>query len=298
MPKAKGPDFLVMATQKSGAYWVTALLDAHPEINCFPAMYGGQTGAEEVHLFDDLASIDKDGGKKFKRIFTERHKGFFADLTPYLDKVPRHKFYDMFRERYNQWCDFQRKKRLVGEKTAEYLLHLDIVDYFYPDIKKLCIIREPKDRIVSFHFHQLRKGQKIKKELTDEYVLNYCKNRMRIEYEVLLNYDGNIHCFTYEKLTEDPYDAINGILNYLGAESSKEIIGHMIFQGSFENLTKKDKLIKDRSRKRGEEFRGSHYRKGAIGDWKNYLTKKQTDIIDGALSDLEKKVFRKYNLSY
>jgi len=294
----KEPDFLVIATQKSGCYWVSALMDAHPEISCFPSMYGGQTGVEEGHVFDVLATTDKDGGKQFIKSFTETREGFFADLVPYLHKVSRNKLYDLFRERYSQWCNLYRKKLLVGEKTAEYLLHLDIVDYFYPRIKKLCIIRNPKDRVVSFHFHQLRRGQKIEQKITDKYVLNYCQNRMKREYEILLNYKGNIHCFTYEALTKNPELVVDGILEYLEVKSTNEIIANMISRASFENLTKKDKLIKDRSRKRGEENRKSQYRKGIIGDWKNHLTPKQAEIIDDALSDLEKKVFRKYNLSY
>lgn len=293
----KEPDFLVIATQKSGCYWLSALMDAHPEISCFPSMYGGQTGVGEGHVFDILGSIDEDGGKQFTKSFTETRNGFFADLVPYLHKGSRRELYDLFRERYSQWCNLYRKKRLVGEKTAEYLLHLDIVDYFYPKIKKICIIRDPKDRVVSFHFHQLRKKQKTEEKITDEYVLRYCLNRMKKEYEILLNYNGNIHCFTYEALTKDPHPIIGGILDYLGVKRTKKIIDRMIAEASFENLTKKDRILNEGSRKRGEENRQSQYRKGAVGDWKNHLTPKQAEIIDTTLSDLERKVFQKYNLS-
>ena len=292
----KEPDFLVIGMQKSGTYWVTALLDAHPEINCFPAMYGGQSNSEEVHLFDDLASIDQDNGKKFKDIFNRRHNGFFSDLTPYLNKVNRNELYDLFRKRYNQFCNLQRKKRLVGEKTAEYVLHLGIVDYFYPKIKKLCIIRDPKDRIVSFHFHQLRKRKKFEEQISDEYVKDYCKNRIKKEYETLLAYKGSVNCFTYEALSKEPDRIINGVLDYLGVASNKEIVESMITEGSFKSLTKKNKLIKDKIRNQGEEFRKSHYRKGVVGDWINHLNKKQVDITNSILSDLEQKVFEKYNL--
>ncbi len=291
------PDFLVMATQKSGCYWVSALMDAHPEISCFPSMYGGQTGVGEGHVFDVLGSIDDDGGKQFIKSFTKTRDGFFADLVHYLHQLSRHKLYDLFRERYSQWCNLYRKKRLVGEKTAEYLLHLDIVDYFYPKIKKLCIIRDPKDRVVSFHFHQLRKQQKTEEKITDEYVLSYCLNRIKKEYEILLNYNGNMHCFTYEALTKNPHQVLRDILDYLEVKSTKEIVNQMIAEASFENLTKKDRILDEGSRKRGEENRYSQYRKGIVGDWKNYLTPKQTKMIDTIIFDLEKKVFQKYNLN-
>lgn len=82
MPDIREPDFLVVGLQKCGTFWVTALLDAHPEISCIPSFFGGRDGVKEVHLFDTLASIDEDGGERFRRVFGHKHEGFFADLVP------------------------------------------------------------------------------------------------------------------------------------------------------------------------------------------------------------------------
>ena len=141
--KNKNPDFFVVGLQKSGSYWVTALLNAHPEIRCFPDLYGGQTGVGEGRIFDMLASIDEDNGVAFKNSFLNYHNGFYADLVPLLNKISRKDLYIKFRDRYREWCNMHRNgKRLVGDKTTEYIFHLDMIDDFYPGVKKICIIRD------------------------------------------------------------------------------------------------------------------------------------------------------------
>ena len=35
------PDFLIVGLQKCGTYWLTALLDSHPEISSLPPLPGG-----------------------------------------------------------------------------------------------------------------------------------------------------------------------------------------------------------------------------------------------------------------
>ena len=300
MSETPPPDFIVIGLQRSGSSWVTAFLSGHPEIICIPTLYGEQTGVGEGHIFDNLAKIDEDGGKSCLHSFTHYHDDFFAPLVPLIiNKVSKKELYDAFRERYNLWCDVQRKKtgkRLVGEKTTEYVFYLDLIDEFYPGIKKLCILRDPRDRIVSFHFHKLRRNQKKENKITDAYTKNYCQTRIKPEYEKLLAYSGNIHCFTYEQMTSDPKTTLRNILNYLEAKTSNEIIEAMIKEGSFESVTERDQIAKDGKRKRGQESLKSHYRKGIVEDWKNHLTKEQVAIIKQELSSLQKKVCKKYNL--
>ena len=282
--KIPPPDFLVVGMNKSGSYWLAAMLDAHPEINCFPNLPGGKSGVGEPHVFDVLGSIDEDGGQKFARSFTETRDGYFADLVPYLNKVSRNELYDMFRERYSSWCDKFRKKRLVGEKTQEYIFYLDIIDYFYPTIKKICIIRDPKDRLVSFHFNEIRKGrQEYSTTIADDFIEGFL-SRVKKEYSVLLNYSGEMYCYTYESMKEKSWETITGVLNYLGAKVSDIILKIMVEAGSFERLSALDKFYDENKqgkimdiknilgRKPGEEQWTSQYRKGIVGDWKNYLT--------------------------
>lgn len=287
----KGPDFLVVGTQKSGTYWVTALLNSHPDISCFPSLYGGQSGVNEAHFFDGVSNLICGDNEEFRRVFLGSHGGFFADLVSLMGSMTNNELLQLFCHRYIEFCETQRKgKRFLGEKTTEYVFCLDLIDKFFPDIKKLCILRDPRDRIVSFHFHQLRKKQKTEENITDDYIRWYCLSRIKVEYLSLINYAGNIYCVDYESLSANTGEVLLGLLNYLGVRSSADMIKSMAEAASFRSLTAVDKLSAAGSRKQGCESRESHYRKGIVGDWEAYLSNHQVEIIEECIGDLQGKI--------
>lgn len=296
--KSCPPNFLVVGLNKSGTYWLTSLLNNHPKITCIPAMYGGQTGVEEGHFFDNLGSIDQDGAQRFRKGFTGSHKGYFADLIPNLEKVSRDELHKMFKERYEQWLGMYKEEgKILGEKTAEYIMYMPLLDSMYPDMKKICIFRDPKDRIVSYHFHQLRKGQKVEEELTDEYVRNHCTDRIAKDYQALLDYDGNLKVITYADMQSNTAEVVRDVFKYLNVEATDDEVNSMVEASTFESMTKKDKINTEGSRKAGEESRQSYYRKGIVGDWKNVMSDAQVSIVEEILGEMEKQIFKKYNLN-
>ena len=303
--KTKEPDFLIVGLEKSGTHWVSGLLNAHPETACIPfkAFFGWQEKYQkeffgEQHLFNTLGSLEPGNEDKFSRPisdYLERNNKFFAAEAALAGKIPKEELYKKFIERYNELCELHRQgKKLVGESTPAYVFYLDFIDSFYPRIKKLCITREPKDRVVSWHFNEVRKGRKMETEISDEFAADYCRNRIIKEYEALLAYGGHIHCFAYESLQERPQEIVRGFLQYLGAVSDDEIVEQMIKEAAFEKVSGQDN--DSGGRKKGEELITSHYRKGISGDWKNYLTPAQAELIDGLTDDLQKKVFEKYRV--
>ncbi len=300
MKRRHKPDFLIVGMQRSGTHWVSALLNAHPEIACFPALPFRSENPEhdmkrigEVHLFNTLASLEPDADKSLTRpienFLTQVH-GIFADLVPLKDRLPRAEVYGKFLERYEELCERMRgDKTLVGEDTPLYVFHLDFIDRFYPNIKKICILRDPKDVVVSWHFNLIRKGRKSPEEpISDKFVKNYCLGTIKSELRSLLAYEGEVHTLTYEALHQNPEVVVRDLLGYLQIKASDEIIQNMINQASFEHLTKVDSG--GRSRQPGEQSIGSHYRKGIVGDWKNYLDPAQAEIVDKLTKDLFEKV--------
>ncbi len=305
MPKANPPDFLIVGLEKSGTHWVSGLLNAHPEVACIPfkALFGWQEKYQqeffgEVHLFNTLGSLEPGSEGKFSRPinnFLERNNKFFAEQAALAGKIPKEELYKKFIERYNELCEMHRQgKKMVGESTPAYVFYLDFIDGFYPGIKKLCIIRDPKDRVVSWNFNQIRKGRKKETEISDEFALDYCQTRIIKEYEALLAYQGRIHCFTYEALSDSPREVVRGFLDYLGVDNSGAVIEHMIKEAAFEKVSSQDNNLK--GRKKGEELIMSHYRKGIAGDWRNYLTQAQAKLIDNITGDLQRQVFDKYKV--
>ena len=302
---ALAPNFLLVGLEKSGTHWISGLLNAHPEVACIPfaALFGWQEKYKkeffgEVHLFNTLASLEPGNENKFSRPlenFLTRNNGFFADLVSKKDLTSKDELYKMFIERYNELCEMHRQgKKIIGESSPAYIFYLDFIDSFYPDIKKICIIRDPKDRVVSWNFNQIRKGRKEEIEITDDFAIDYCQSRILKEYESILAYSGVIHCLTYEDLSNNTAKTTQGILEYLGVNTDESIIDHMIEEAAFEKVSTQDNNLG--GRKKGEELIASHYRKGIVGDWKNYLTASQGALIDELTQDLQNKVFKKYNV--
>ena len=305
MKNKKGPDFLIVGMERSGTSWIAALLNEHPDIACFPAIAflkeSGENSKDfgEMHLFNTLASLESDNENKFVRpisgYLTTHHK-FFADLVSYENKIPKEELYKRFIHRYNELCDSKRgMKKLVGESTPAYVFHLDFIDSFYPMIKKICIIRDPKDKITSWHFNNIRKKRKADISISDKFIIDYCQKRIIAEYESLLAYKGKVHCLTYEGLTSNANEVIREILKYLEAKISEELIEDMINNASFQKLNAIDSGAIGRTR--GEESTKSHYRKGVVGDWKNHLTDKQAKVVDNMFLNIRKEVFSKYKVT-
>jgi len=304
--RTMGPNFLLVGLERSGTQWISNLLNGHKEVACIPltALYGWQEKYKqeffgEVHFFNTVGSLEPGTEDKFSRPldnFLERNNKFFADLVPLKNKVPKEELYQKFIERYNKLCDMHRgSKKIVGESSPAYIFYLDFIDSFYPGIKKICIIRDPRDRVVSWHFNQLGKKRKIEKVITDDFINDYFNKRIKKEYESMLAYKGRIHCLTYEQLSNNTKEIVKKILDYLKISYNEEIIKYMINEASFNKVSQQDN---DGShREKGQELITSHYRKGIVGDWHNYLTKKQAFVSKSILGDLQRQVFIKYNIT-
>ncbi len=300
MAKKLRPNFLIVGMQRSGSVWLGAILNSHPDIACFPNIpFDPQPGGNkigDVDFFNILAGLEP-GEHKFTlplNRYLAMYNKFFADLVPLEKTLPREEFYKVMQKRYSECCDKIRgDKKLVGENTTDYIFHLNFIDKLYPGIKKICIIRDPKDKIVSWHFSLVNKGRRKEKEVTKDFALGYLNERIIPEYEALLTYDGSIHCITYEKLVLEPEKTIADILDYFEVQKSPEIISHMIKNASFEKQTVRAEGV---ARKAGEENRTSQIRKGVAGDWKNHMPQGLAQKIDAAVADLRKEAFKKYQV--
>ncbi|MBI2639324.1 MAG: sulfotransferase domain-containing protein [Candidatus Sungbacteria bacterium] len=296
------PDFLIVGMERSGTHWVAALLDNHPDIACFPTLpfYNeiGEQRVGEMHFFNTLASLEGGDERKFVRPFSDfavKYNKVFSDLVHFKDELPKTEVYRIFQERYGEICDMQRgDKKIVGEATPAYVFHLDFIDSLYPEIKKLCILRDPKDKIVSWHFNMLRKGRKEDAVIDREFAIGYLEERIIPEYQALLAYQGPVHCLTYEALDEYTYGVVGDMVRYLGMPISPKILAYMIEEASFEKQTARDSHSAGRGR--GEENVKSGFRKGVVGDWKNHLSEDLADEVDRMALDYRKKIVERFDI--
>ena len=290
-PESPPPDFLVIGMQKSGTYWLTALLDAHPQIRCFPSRPAGGDGSSEAHLFDVMARLETDP-ESFARSMSARLDGAFADLAEGSlpeSETERAELRAKLATRFARYCDEQRRlhgKPFVGEKTTETVHHLDLVEEAFPGIRKLCILRDPRDRAVSFHYHQMRKGRRPDVPIGDADVDAYIE-RVRADYEGLLGIEGPYLVLTYEELSASPVATLMSVLRFLDAYASEDHVRDMLARASFERLTDRD---------RGAEAADSYYRKGVVGDWSAKLDPAQAERMVETLEALTARVEERFGL--
>lgn len=207
---------------------------------------------------------------------------------PVLSLRPLRNFYRIVRN-YFDITDLIREDYFCPDVEK-----LPLMD-FYAAVKKICITRDPKDRIVSWHFQQIRKGRKKSRKISDWFIQEYCETQIIPEYFHLLAYTGSLYCMSYENLFFHTAKGVKGMLDYLGAGASADTINMMIREGSLEACRQKDQLYPAaKDKKYGQQAVRSHYRKGIAGDWKNCFSHKQACLVKQILGESEQKIQAKY----
>lgn len=287
------PDFFVVGMQKSGTYWLTALLDSHPAVRCFPSRPGHGDGSGEAHLFDVLARLEDNEYARFAASMRAKLNGFFADLIPKRSPGTageRDELIGKIRDRFNAYCTMERtthRKAIVGEKTTESVHHPDLLDRLYPGVRKVCILRDPRDRAISFHFHQVRKRRREKDQPIDRDTVEAYIERVERDYTGLLSMAEPVHVLTYEDLMIEPEPVVRDLLRFLDVDASDDVVREMLEAASFERLA---------ARSPGEEEISSHYRKGIIGDWKNHLDAELSRLMVDRLEPLTRQVEARFRI--
>ena len=124
----------------------------------------------------------------------------------------------------------------------------------------IILVRDPRDICVSIaHYTEKRHNgnfdNDFKRYLKEGSHNAVFFNAYKSEHETLRHY-----LIKFEKAILHPHDVISGMLNYFGYKYDSEKLDFYINKYNFNYLQKKDAI---------------HYRKGVVGDWKNYMTEEQ-----------------------
>ena len=298
--------------EKSGTTWCSTILNHHPNILSITIREDWKKKGKiiknewekeligELHFFNTIASIN-DRKTLYQRPisnYVTRHKFLFKEIALLEGKISNNELRNLLLKRYNEIFSEQKSlqnKTLAGESTPAYIFYLNDIDFFYPKVKKICILRDPRDRVVSFFFNEIRKGRVKDKKINNKFISEYCNSRIKNEYKALINYEGNIKCILYEDLNSSKApEVVKSLLDYLKCNYDKLLIKKMLMNADFSVLTKYDDGTK--GRQKGEENIYSQFRKGIVGDWKNNLSKEQVSIVEDLTNPLKHKVYKKYNL--
>lgn len=272
-----GKKFLfVRGYQKSGTNWVNNLLNLHPQVICrgeyhFPIILKGIQSFLQINNFNT----------KFDNIARKHFEGLIKDcLTHNTSKKPAFK---------TMW---------FGDKTPWNFNWIES-HVILEDASYILISRDPRDILVSQIYHRLRhlymnsestefqnvlsKYPSIQKKLalfkdepsyfnthptellTDESyikeVMLSWSNHMEAQNRWLKMVDKDyprirIHQVSYEDLSSNFEEERNKLFEFLHLDPSKALDPGALETPGFQH---DDNL--------------SHYRKGMVGDWKNYFTK-------------------------
>ena len=180
--------------------------------------------------------------------------------------------------------------------NAVILKHELYTPYFN---KPIIIIRDPRDVWVSYFFYEVYNHKGTHREIVlngydenlsdKENLTRYIEEKTThperfspgFSYvEFIENWfdKTNIHVVRYEDVHKNPEGILRGILEYCGEKNiSTEKIKFAIEENSFKNIT---------GRKKGEQDKTSHKRKGIVGDWRNYFNAESCDLVYRNQQDL------------
>jgi hypothetical protein len=165
------------------------------------------------------------------------------------------------------------------------------------NIKIVLMTRDPRDQLISRVFHVRRDEnhnwhEQLKASSLDE-AIELCiegreglpGTRTMVELtQSWFNSEIEIIVVRYEKLVDDPQIELSRVLEYLKLNLPDGLISAIIKRNQFERLSRGRKFW-DKSRRRGQADPRSHFRKGIVGDWINYLNESQKILFKEVAGD-------------
>ena len=150
-------------------------------------------------------------------------------------------------------------------------------------IKVILMLRDPRDQLVSRMFHVKRSTnhvwhERLKAMDNNEALMLCIEGREKLPgmHDMIalaqswLNGNAEALCIRYEELLADPVPHFSSVLDYLGILNNKSLAEVIVERNRFARLSM-GKRIWQSQRKPGQEDAKSHFRKGIVGDWRNYL---------------------------
>jgi hypothetical protein len=270
---------------KSGTTWIERLLDAHPEVAC----------KGEAHFTSLLEPALRTAIVQYNTIIPD--KGNWERLDKEGVEKAQVSEYSYSEEDFNKisaltiqllmskWPD-SSTIRAVGEKTPNNAQNFLRLLQLFPRAKFIYIVRDIRDVIVSGWFFNLvidSKGTMSNFNSIHNYAIFIAQNWVQELAKTLKfvdQYNSQAMVIKYEDLWNSPERNTGKLLTFLAVQNTDELIKSCLYKTDFSNLSG--------GRKRGTENRGSFYRKGIIGDWKNHLkheTLVEIEMYCGAMLD-------------
>ncbi|HUZ72546.1 MAG TPA: sulfotransferase [Stellaceae bacterium] len=254
--------FFLCGAPKSGTTWMQLLLDSHPNVVC----------SGEGHFCDQLLPRLIDAFNHYNGIVDGKNKTIFSDLRGYPLFRTEHVLYLLATAIAltlgEQAAD--AATLAVGEKTPDNGHHLPVLAVLFPHAKFIHVIRDGRDCAVSCWFHNQRltpdwlaQTFPTQDDFFTEYARDWVKY-LRAGQEFAAKEPHRYREIRYEDVLADTPREAARLFAFLGVPATDDVVRACCAGTSFESLS--------RGRTRGEEDRGSFFRRGIAGDWRSHMS--------------------------
>ncbi|KAJ8309372.1 hypothetical protein KUTeg_014246 [Tegillarca granosa] len=162
--------------------------------------------------------------------------------------------------------------------------------------------RNPKDVMVSFYHHHLALKQYEYNGKWENYFNRFMEGLIDFgswfdymkywENVINDNSDLPIHVMYYEDLKQNGTEQIKKLADFLGVRYDDELIEAIHDMCSFNKMKPDKDQIANKDIKNDES--SSFYRKGVIGDWKNWFTVAQNEYFNKVYEETMKNIKHKF----
>lgn len=248
---------------RTGGTLLLRLLDSHPQVHCYPAVFGFNTpgkiwpdGAvlenprqalEEIFSYMNLAKFHMMGIQKQSSNMPQKRYPIYFDGGWYRDiyyetvkeNSPRGYFDAFFTALFNAWRNNQNlygnKKIITGQMTLRdpglYNQNFRNFRQAYPEGKMVFMVRDPGDWLASAL--NLRKSTPFSQN--PEEVMGYYKTIVR--QAVQMGHEGELIMFRFEDLLQQPEKTMRWLARQAGLNWNDQLLaptfnGAPFFQNS------------------------------------------------------------------
>lgn len=260
--------FFIAGTERSGTTWLQIMLNGHPDIAC----------RGEGHFVDHLIPKIDDLFDDYRATIGAFNKSYFKDTDGFPTPNDAHRAFIKRLTIAMFMADFDEEKvhAVYGEKTPGNVRHLDTLLGLFPSARFVFIVRDGRDVAVSLWHHGRRKDSPNRPPLEDLARSLAASWRSDIKRMTAFRdrYPNRTRLVRYEDLHEAPDAQLAKLFDFLGVDTGTKSINAAIAAGDFKKFSG--------GRSRGEEDSTAQFRKGIVGDWRNY----DDADIDGIFREL------------
>jgi Sulfotransferase domain len=261
--------FFIGGVAKSGTTWLQILLDLHPNISC----------KGEGHFPNRFAPLLRRVLDVHNECISKKNASIFKEIRGYPQYTEEHFLY-LFTSAISLLLHEQvehKPAEAIGEKTPDNICFFPLLGTIFPRAKFIQIVRDGRDSAVSGWFHNLRVSPEWTRQnfpSMEDYIKTYAKvwaTQVSESSKFGAQQPTRYLAVRYEDLGSDTAGTLEKTFRFLGVKCSQEIVERCCVDGSFERLSG--------GRSRGQEDRESFFRKGIVGDWRNYLSDEMNEMF-------------------